>query len=133
MTLYDVIVSRLFLVTKVLAADTDGSVSGGGGGSPASTSTTNGTSSLPSIKILPPTDYGTDIAAILNGLYKFGIWVFATITIIMTLYAAFQILTAGGDSKKVTAAWNTIKWAIMGFGLYLIAGGLVSVIKEVLL
>lgn len=108
MTLFDAIVAKIVPVDIVLAQDTN------------------------PIKIVSPTGLGDDITTILNRLYGFGVWAFGAIFIIMVLYAGFQMLTAQGNAGKLTAAWATIKWAAIGYGIYLMAGGIVSVLTALI-
>jgi hypothetical protein len=50
----------------------------------------------------------------------------------MVLIGGFQIMTAGGNEEKVKEGKSTIKWAVIGYIIILLANGLVLIIKSVL-
>jgi hypothetical protein len=52
---------------------------------------------------------------------------------IMVLVGAFQFMTGGGDPEKISRARKTILYAAIGFAIALIASGVSSIIKSVLL
>lgn len=54
------------------------------------------------------------------------------VTVVMVIIGAFQMLTAGGDSEKISRGRKTILWAAIGFGILLLAQGLVAVITSIL-
>jgi hypothetical protein len=54
------------------------------------------------------------------------------IVVIMVLIGGFQIMTAGGNEEKVKEGKSTIKWAVIGYIIILLANGLVLIIKSVL-
>jgi len=49
---------------------------------------------------------------------------------IMVIWGGYQILTAGDDSSKVTKGKETVKWAVVGAGIILIAQGMVYVVGQ---
>lgn len=68
------------------------------------------------------------VQKIINGIFVLSI----PITVLMILVGAFQILTSGGQEEKFKSGKNTIKWAVIGFGLVIISLGLVNIILEFL-
>ena len=50
----------------------------------------------------------------------------------VVLYAAFQILTAGGDPEKFKNGKKTILYAVVGYSIILMAWGISSIIKDLL-
>jgi Type IV secretion system pilin len=50
----------------------------------------------------------------------------------MLIWGGFQIMTAGGDSKKVSQGTNTVKYAIVGFLVIVFAALIVSLSQTVL-
>jgi hypothetical protein len=52
------------------------------------------------------------------------------IVTVMILYGAFQILTAAGEPAKIEIGKKTIWYAIIGFGVVLIAGGISDLINN---
>ncbi len=69
----------------------------------------------------------TDLLVFIGGqLYLLSI----PIVVIMILYGAFQILTAAGEESKIQIGKRTIKYAILGFVVVLVAGGIADLIKS---
>ena len=54
------------------------------------------------------------------------------IAVIMIIYGGFQILTAGGDSKKFETGKQAILYAVVGYGIILVAEGVVLIIQKLL-
>ena len=48
-------------------------------------------------------------------------WVVGVVCVIMIIYGGFKYVTAGGDSNNVTAAKNTILYAIVGLVIVALA------------
>ena len=51
---------------------------------------------------------------------------------IMILWGAFLMLTAAGDPGKIQKGKDTIKWAIWGFVAVILAGGVATIIRELI-
>lgn len=66
------------------------------------------------------------LAGIAGQLYIIAI----PIVTIMILYGAFLILTMGGDPGRLERGKKTILYAIIGFIVVLVAGGVPSLIQE---
>lgn len=97
----------------------------GGGGTTGGNSDSGGTT----IELTNPLsceDVTCVVQKIINGIFTLSI----PVTVLMILVGAFQLLTAGGQEEKIKSGKNTIKWAVIGFGLVIISLGLVDVILE---
>jgi hypothetical protein len=55
------------------------------------------------------------------------------LSVIMVLVGAFQFMTGAGDAEKISKAKKTIMYAAIGFAIALIASGVSSIIKSILL
>jgi len=96
----------------------------------AETETTNTGSSG---KTLPnPLGEGTTIYSLLSRIMTYLLELAIPVATVMILYGAFQILTAGDDSKKYESGKDTIKWTVIGFVIILLASGIPSLISELL-
>lgn len=51
---------------------------------------------------------------------------------IMVLWGAFQILTAAGNSQKLTDGKNTVLYAAIGLAIVILAGGIKSLVTGIL-
>ncbi|MEK7193192.1 MAG: pilin [Patescibacteria group bacterium] len=107
--------------SRVFASSSSGPTSGGpvGGGS--------------NTEITIPNPLGSesflDIAQrIIDALFRISI----PIAAIMVLVGGFQIMTAGGDPKKVTNGRNTLIYAAIGFAVVLLASSVAAVVQSVL-
>jgi hypothetical protein len=54
------------------------------------------------------------------------------VAVIMVVYGAFQMLAAGGDPEKFTKGRKTITYAAIGFGVVILAQGIVNIIQSLL-
>lgn len=54
------------------------------------------------------------------------------LTVIMVIVGGFQILTAGGDPEKFKTGRKTLIYAVIGFAIVLISGGVVQLIQNLL-
>jgi len=59
---------------------------------------------------------GTDtkVNDLVNQVVTIFSWVVGVVSVIMIIYGGFRYITSGGDSNGVTAAKNTILYAIIG-------------------
>ena len=73
-------------------------------------------------------DLGCILTQIISKIAQLAI----PIVVIMVLVGGFQIMTAGGNEEKVKEGKSTIKWAVIGYIIILLANGLVLIIKSVL-
>jgi len=103
----------------------DNAVAQSGGGT-ISLPSGGGTISLPNP--LSCQDFGCILTEIISKIAQLAI----PIVVIMVLIGGFQIMTAGGNEEKVKEGKSTIKWAVIGYIIILLANGLVLIIKSVL-
>ncbi len=78
-----------------------------------------------------PLKYGT-ISALLKGISGYLISLGAGVATLMVLWGAFQILTAKGDARGYEAGKQTIMYAAIGLGILLLAGGIGSLVSDIL-
>jgi Flp pilus assembly pilin Flp len=57
---------------------------------------------------------GDKLPAILTNIINIFSWIVGVVSVIMIIYGGFRYITSGGDSNGVTAAKNTILYAIIG-------------------
>lgn len=74
------------------------------------------------------TDLTCPMQAIINFLFTIAIPLCA----IMVLVGGFQMLTAAGDPTKFSNGRKTILYAVAGFAVILVAGGVATLIRNVL-
>lgn len=75
----------------------------------------------------------TSITDLINRVINYLIiYIGPPILTLMILYGAFQILTAGGDPEKFKTGRKTILYAVIGYAILLVAGGVGFLIKELL-
>lgn len=51
---------------------------------------------------------------------------------IFYVYAGYQLMTSGGDAKKIQTGWNTVKWTTVGVAIVLLANAITGFIKNFL-
>jgi len=107
-----------FLVNKVYAQVT-GPLSSGDGGS---------------ITLNNPlgASNGTIVGLINTVISYFTLYIAPAVVVIMVLYGAFQMLTAGGKPEEFAKGRKTILYAIIGYAIVLVAAGLVAVVETVI-
>lgn len=75
------------------------------------------------------TDSITDLlGAVSNFLFAISI----PIATIMILWGAFLILTAAGRPAQIEKGKKAILWAVVGFGLVAISGGITFIVQDIL-
>ena len=85
----------------------------------------------PPDQICNPLKYGT-IQEIINTIASFLFTISIPIVTIMVLYGAFMLLTSGGNEERIKTGRKVILWAIIGFVVMLIAGGMTELTKSIL-
>lgn len=73
-----------------------------------------------------------DLSCIANAIIAALFTISIPIVSIMVLIGGFQILTAGGDPEKFRTGRKTIIYAVVGFAIILLAGGVVSLIRSLI-
>ncbi|OIO47715.1 MAG: hypothetical protein AUJ32_02160 [Parcubacteria group bacterium CG1_02_40_82] len=72
---------------------------------------------------------------LLTLLKNFQVWVEGAIFIIgilITLYAAFLYMTAGGDDEKISKAKKAFVWGLVGIGIAILATGIWGLVQSFL-
>jgi len=77
---------------------------------------------------LTATSFEQIVGNIIDFIFKIAI----TLAPLMIIIGAFYIMTAGGDTNRVTTGKNIILYTLIGFAIILLAKGLVAVIKQLL-
>lgn len=74
----------------------------------------------------------TDLNCVLQAIIKGIVGLAPPVVAIMVLIGGYQIVTAGGDPKKLQSGKQTVLWAAIGFAIIIIAQGVALVIQDVL-
>ena len=99
---------------------------GGGDNSPG------GGNNTQSIRIENPLGEGATIMTLLSRVIDFVVAVSIPILTLVVLYAAFNMLTAGGDENKFNTGKKTLLYGAIGFAVILVAEGLIKLIEAIL-
>ena len=71
-----------------------------------------------------------DLEATINRALSL-LWIIAVpLAVIMLLWSGIEFITSAGDSKKVTAAKNRIKYTLIGLVVMLLASGAVALVQS---
>lgn len=75
----------------------------------------------------------TSLLAIIN--QAIGVlWVIAVpLSVIMIVWAGIELVSSGGDSKKVASARNRIKYTLIGLVVMILASSVVALVQNVLI
>lgn len=73
---------------------------------------------------------GTKITVIVNQVVNIFSWIVGVVSVIMIIYGGFRYITSGGDSNGVTAAKNTILYAIIGLVIVALAQVIVKFVLQ---
>jgi hypothetical protein len=79
-----------------------------------------------------PPEVDVDVVNVMNRVVN---WVFAFFLVMAVLFiiiAAFQFLTAGGDSSKVGAARDKLLYAAVGIMVAMLSRAIIPMIKTIL-
>ena len=69
---------------------------------------------------------------VLAKIITFLIEIAIPLTAIMALVGGFQMITAAGNPEKFATGRKTLMYAAIGFAVVVLAGGIVSIIKDLL-
>ena len=69
---------------------------------------------------------------LLNSIIRYLGIIGGSLVVIIVVWGGIQYIIAGESPDKRTKAFNTIKWGLIGFGIVLLAGALISVVRLVL-
>ena len=84
------------------------------------------------IELLNPLGKNATPFTVIGNIMDYLLEAGAVILPLVIIYAAFQIMTAGGDEEKWKTGKRTILYAVIGYGIMLVARGLVVVISTIL-
>lgn len=116
-------IAEQFLRIQVAFAQGGGQNPSGGGTNPSGDS----------VRIDNP--LGSGVNSFADLLYRFWYWAVilgAPVTAAVVLYAGFQMLGAQGKPEGFIKAKNTLLYAVIGYAVILISGGVPLIIKDVL-
>ncbi len=74
----------------------------------------------------------TNLSDLLTAIAKFLFTISVPIVTIMVLFGGFQVLTAAGNAQQIDAGKRTLLYAVIGFVIILLAGGIASLVGSVL-
>lgn len=112
-----------YLFSKLLSISTALAATGGGDNTPSSGAT---------IKIENPLGAGATIETILTKIIDFVVMISIPILSLVVLYAAFLMLTDGGNGKKFEEGKKALLYAIIGFAIILMGEGIVKLLEAIL-
>ena len=72
------------------------------------------------------------IIGVLETVTKYLLAVGIPIVAIMVIWGAYQIMFAQGEAEKVRSGVKTVVFAAVGYGIVLLAWGVISLVKELL-
>ncbi len=75
---------------------------------------------------------GDDIINIFNNILGWLWRMFAVVTVIFFLLAAFLYVTSAGSTEKIQQATNMIKYGIIGIVVALFSAGIVALIESLI-
>jgi hypothetical protein len=79
-----------------------------------------------------PLGGGETFTTVATAIAGFLFWdVAAPLSVIMVLVGAFQLITSAGDPEKVSQGKKTITYAAIGLAIALVAGGLATLIQNI--
>jgi hypothetical protein len=70
--------------------------------------------------------------AVANDVTGFLFTIAVPLTAIMAIIGGFQMITAAGDPEKFSSGRKTLMYAVIGFAIVVLAGGIVSIIEHIL-
>jgi len=71
-----------------------------------------------------------DIVNVLKGILRWTYLVFFILAVYFILIAAFNYLTAGGDSEKIKKATSSLLWSIVAIAIGLLSVGAAQIVKS---
>jgi|GEM_PF-784883 len=74
-----------------------------------------------------------DVVSLFNNIINFLIFKVAPlVAMALIIYAGYLYMSSGGNEQKVRTAHRALIWALVGFGIVLIASAVPGIIKDVL-
>ncbi len=72
------------------------------------------------------------IEDVISSVGKYLVGISAALLTVMILWGAFLLMTSGGNEDRVGKGKKTIYWAVLGFGILVLASGLAPLIADIL-
>ncbi len=79
-----------------------------------------------------PSAEDIDILQIITNIVNWVFAIFLAISALFIIMAAFQFLTAGGDSTKVSSARDKLLYAAIGIAVAMLSRAVVPIVKNIL-
>lgn len=73
----------------------------------------------------------TNFSCVFKNIMNTLFWIAVPLTGIMVIIGAFQILTAAGNPEKFKSGKKTLLYAVIGFAVVLVAGGVVPIVCSI--
>lgn len=73
-----------------------------------------------------------DILQIINNIVNWVFAIFLGMSALFIILAAFQFLTAGGDSSKVSAARDKMLYAAVGIAVAMLSRAITPIVRNIL-
>lgn len=108
-------------------ANIDGNVPTGGNGDGKNTDTATDTA----VAITNPLRFD-DVGSLIKAVGGFLFGLASALLTVMILWGAFQLMTSGGNADRIKTGRSTITWAAIGFAVVLVAGGVGSLVADIL-
>jgi hypothetical protein len=86
----------------------------------------------PGVVCLPSPSGIVELWDLYGRIFSFARFIAAAIFVIMILMGAFKMLLARDNEKQFKDGINTIKYAVIGAAVIMVASGIISVIREFL-
>lgn len=86
----------------------------------------------PGVICIPPIIKATTTDELIRNIVNFLIPFAGSILVVIILVGAFQIMTSSGNPENIKKGRSTIVWALIGFAVILLAGGLGSIVAGIL-
>ena len=90
-----------------------------------------GVSRVAPVQLTNPLQVGS-IEALISQVTKYIVGVSAALVVLIVVWAAFQLVLKSDQPSARKEALDRIKWAVIGFGVMLLAGGIVSFVVSFL-
>jgi len=90
------------------------------------------TSTASSSVVLPNPISASSFTQVVASVTNFLLFIAAPLTAIMALVGGFQMITANGDPEKFSRGRKTLTYAVIGFAVVLLAGGVAQIITNFL-
>jgi hypothetical protein len=69
---------------------------------------------------------------LLSNAMNLALWGIGTLSVVIIIYASFLIVTARGDTEKAKKGRLAVTWGMVGLGLALMTGVIISIVTNIL-